>query len=196
MQSISCHRYEYCFSIADTSWNSVMQVLMACLRQRTTIEPWLAHLQELVQALKSHLVVSVIFFSLETCLLQQEIKMTKLLYWQSGLTVIMLVLTGLFSFLSRPQQRSHVSWSCLVSENGVTIIIFWWLEIASVARDNFRLPLASITVKAEHNYLFCLFRAKMVIDQVNFLGYASVSESQLLIWFLAVEQRIRYCAKL
>lgn len=31
--------YEFCFSISDTSYNCVMQALMACLRRRTTTEP-------------------------------------------------------------------------------------------------------------------------------------------------------------
>lgn len=163
-------------------YNCVMQVLMACLRRRTTIEPWLAHLKELVHALKSYLVVSVILFSLETYLVQQEIRMPKLLYSQSGFNcVVCCYRLVFFSFLSTSKITCKLvlpgfsKW-CHNYQKLVSCFDGFWLHhVLMIISKLLLVP----TIKAENNSLSCLFPAKMVVVQGNFLDFASVSESQL-----------------
>ena len=114
----------------------------------------------------NYLVVPVFFFSIETYLLQHEIRMTKLLCWQSGLNCVVSCYLSCFLFLSHPHQRSHASLSCSFRKPchyyQKLAIIFWLLQIVACAFDDFTVSLVS-----RHNLIIIFyFLVEMVVGRV------------------------------
>ena len=87
------------------------------------------------------------FFPLETYLLQQEIRMAKLLYSQSGFNcVVSCYRLVFFSFLSTSNITCKLvlpGFSKWCHNYQKAVITFWWLQIASCARDNFQVAIGT-----------------------------------------------------